>query len=134
MVPRLATSPCSRARNFCRGGPSWPRASSSATFGWVASRECGELDEVHAVVAVVVARVAAYPAYAVAGRPLARRAPLRRIAISARQRRADEALQPPLAGVSGHAMPRLSSEWGLPAPLRAVSPQGRRGYPQSLAR
>ena len=91
--------------------------------------ECGELDEVHAVLAVVVARVAAYPAHAVAGRPLARCAPLRRIAISARHRRADEALQPPLAGVGGHAVTRLSSECGLPAPHRALFLPTPRGQP-----
>ena len=63
--------------------------------------ECGELGQVNAVPPVVVPRISAYPAHAVAGRPLADRVRLRRIAGSARQRLADEALQPLLAGVGG---------------------------------
>ena len=65
--------------------------------------ECGELGQVNAVPPVVVPRISAYPAHAVAGRPLADRAALRRIAGSARQRLADETLQPLLAGVGGRA-------------------------------
>ena len=39
MVPRLATSPCSRARNFRRVGQSSSSASDSAASGWVAFRK-----------------------------------------------------------------------------------------------
>ncbi len=77
-------------------------------------QECGKLGQVHAVLPVVVLGVSAYPAGAVAGRPLAHCAPMRRIAGGSRQHRADEALEPPLAGVGGHATRRLSSGWGLP--------------------
>ena len=92
------------------------------------------MGEVHAVLAVIVLRVAAYPAGAVACRPLAHHAALRRVADSARQSLANEALQSLLAGVGSHAILRLSSGWGLPALHRAVSPQGRCEYPQSSAR
>ena len=51
------------------------------------------------MLAVVVPRVAAGPAHAVAGRPLARR--VRRAARLPRQGLADEALKPLLAGVGG---------------------------------
>ena len=96
--------------------------------------EGGELGQVHAVLPVVVLRVAAHPARAVPCRPLIDRARLWRTAGSARQSLADEALKPPLTGVGGHAILRLESEWGLPVPHQAVFPQGRREHPQSLAR
>ena len=35
MVPRLAISPCSRARNLRRAGPSSSSANDSAASGWV---------------------------------------------------------------------------------------------------
>ena len=48
-------------------GPSWPRFSDSAALGWVAMEEGGELDEVCAVLAVVVLWVSGCPARAVGG-------------------------------------------------------------------
>ena len=96
--------------------------------------EGGELGEVYAVLPVVVLRISAYPARAVAGRPLARGLLLWRIAGSSRERRADEALEALLAGVGGHAIPRPSTVWGLPEPLRAGPRLGWREYPRSLAR
>ena len=100
MVPRLVSSPCSRARNLRRVGLSWPRSSDSAATGWVSWRKGGELGQVYAVLPVVVLRVAAYPAGAVVGRPLGNRAPLWRVAGRARQSRADEASPSPFSLVS----------------------------------
>lgn len=51
--------------------------------------EGGELDQIHAVLAVVIVRVAANPAGSVAGRPLGHSALLGRVAGGSRQRRAD---------------------------------------------
>ena len=82
------------------------RRGSDRLSGVEEGRELGQVD---AVLAVVVVRVAAYPAEAVDGRPLLQHAAFRRrVAGRARQRLADQALQPPLAGVGGHAMPRLA--------------------------
>ena len=64
------------------------------------------------MLAVVVPRVAAGPAHAVAGRPLARR--VRRAARLPRQGPADEALKPLFAGVGGHAIHHLGSDRDLP--------------------
>ena len=58
------------------------------------------------MLAVVVPLVAAGPAHAVAGRPLARR--VRRAARLPRQGLADEALKPLFAGVGGHTLIRLT--------------------------
>ena len=142
MVPRLEISPCRRARNFCRVGPILAEGQQLGDVRLGRVEECGELDEVHAVVAVVVARVAAYPAYAVAGRPLARRAPLRCIAISARHRRADEALQPPARWCrwSRYASPLIGMWTSRTSPGRIPyqrfadslrSPGSMRGHPVS---
>ena len=74
------------------------------------AEEGGELDEVDAVLAVVVLRVSADPTGVVAGRALVEGALLRRVAGRARQRGADEALQPLLAHVAGHVS-RAGPTW-----------------------
>ena len=51
-------------------GLSWSRSRGSATFGCVVAQEGPKLNEVHAVLAVVVTWVAADPTSAVSGRPL----------------------------------------------------------------
>ena len=56
-MPRLVISPCRRARNLRRVGPSVPRSSAS-TRSSAASPGSRELDEVDAVLAVVVVRIA----------------------------------------------------------------------------
>ncbi len=62
-------------------------------------QEPGELSQVHAVLAVVVVGIAAHPADAVNGRPLAQISRLQRVAGVARQRRADQPLQTLFRGI-----------------------------------
>ena len=62
MIPRLAISPCRRARNLRRVGLSSPK---SERFGCVRLcdfEEGGEMGKVHAVFPVIALRVSAYPA------------------------------------------------------------------------
>ena len=70
-------------------------------FGLGLTQERGKLREVHAVLAVVVGRVAAHPAYAVACRPLPHPLHLRRLTRGARQVCTDEALEASFTGVGG---------------------------------
>src|SRR2546430_8473739 len=99
MVPRLLISPCKRARNLRRVGPSWLEVERLGRLGLRLQQESGDLRQVHAVLAVVVVGVAADPAGAGGGRPLGRLAGQQRVAGVASQRRADQPFEAALAGV-----------------------------------
>ena len=67
MVPCLAISPWRRARNLRRVGQSSVEAEGGGGIGLGGVEEGAELDEVDAVLAVVVVMVAGGPAYAAVG-------------------------------------------------------------------
>ena len=68
------------------------------------SQEGGELNQVQAVLAVVVMEASAAPAHAAVARRRYRRGPRHeRLAGMPGQRRTDEAFEPPFGGVGGHA-------------------------------
>ena len=102
MVPRFVTSPLEAGQELAPRRTVMAQVQRLCRVGLGGVEEDGELGEVYAVLPVVVLRISAYPARAVAGRPLAHGAVLRRVARLARQRRADEALEALLAGVGGH--------------------------------
>ena len=62
MVPRLLISPCRRARNLRRVGPSFREPEGGRGFRLGGVEECPELGEVDAVLSVVVVTVAGGPA------------------------------------------------------------------------
>ena len=67
MVPCLVTSPWRRARNLWRVGQVFVEAEGGGGVGLGGVEEGAELDEVDAVLAVVVVVVAGGPAYAAVG-------------------------------------------------------------------
>ena len=82
--------------------PRWAVLSEVQRFGRVGLgivEEGGELGEVHAMLTIIVLRVAAYPAGAVVGWPLARQARLRRLVGLARERGDNKAFETPFVGV-----------------------------------
>lgn len=89
-------------------------------------QERRELRQVHAVLAVVVGRLAADPPGTVGGRPFGDSSGWRdaRVARMACESRADEALEPALAGIGGHTVPALPLRWPLikqPSSKRALA-------------
>ena len=78
-------------------------------LGLCLTQECRKLRQVHAVLAVVVVRVAADPSGSRSGRKLKHSARWRGVTGVARHRRAYQPLQPALAGVRRHGRLPLST-------------------------
>ena len=108
-------------------------------LGLGCAKKCGELDEIDAVLSVVVVEIAAAPAAAtVAGQGFRYGASIGRLAGMACQPRGDEALDPPFGCVRGHvsdcASTALSSRRSLQTCQRSPClPRGRRRRHRSLA-
>ena len=86
------------------------------------SQECGKLNKVYAVLAVIILRISLGPARAITGRPLDDPpAALKRTGGGFHHGRANEAFQPLLGGVGGHGAKessrfRSNARTGLPGP------------------